>query len=237
MHECSISVAAQRSPRSSSPREYDLRVVAADLWIEPSDNWTRIKEAGCTDSVIPIRAEAHDLKFAMGYFDAIISVDAYHYFGTDERYLAYAAQFLRPGGHLGIVVPALVAELTDDEVPEHLQPYWVPDFWTFHSARWWRQLWSRSGEVDVDVADVLEDGWQDWALWNEMCVKVSKNEFVIENADREAQMIRLDAGRNLGFARPVSRDRAGVLLVAGRFPWSGRWQLPAGHKGAGITRH
>src|SRR5689334_9395596 len=81
-------------------REYDVRVVAADLWVEPSENWTRIKDAGCAESVIPIGAEAHDLKFAEGYFDAIVSVDAYHYFGTDERYLAYLARFVRPGGRL-----------------------------------------------------------------------------------------------------------------------------------------
>ena len=188
-------------------REYGLQVVAADLWIKPTENWTRIKEAGCADSVIPIHAEAHDLKFADGYFDAIVSVDAYHYFGTDELYLAYLAKFLRPGGRLGIVVPALITDLTDDQVPEHLQPHWPSEFRTFHSARWWRQLWSRSGEVDVDLADVLEDGWQDWALWNEICAQVSENEFVIENAGREAQMVRLDAGRNLGFARIVARRR------------------------------
>ena len=48
-------------------REYDLRVVAADLWIPPSENWTRIKDAGCVDGVIPVHAQAHDLKFADEY--------------------------------------------------------------------------------------------------------------------------------------------------------------------------
>jgi cyclopropane fatty-acyl-phospholipid synthase-like methyltransferase len=188
-------------------REYGLQVVAADLWVDPSQNWTRIVDAGCAGSVLPIRAEAHDLAFAHGYFDAIVSVDAYHYFGTDERYLAYVARFLRPGGYLAIAVPALVAELDDDRIPDHLEPYWAPDFWTFHSPGWWRQLWSRSDQVDVDVADLLEDGWQDWALWNEACAEASRNGAVIEGAGREAQMVRLDAGRNLGFARVVARRR------------------------------
>jgi cyclopropane fatty-acyl-phospholipid synthase-like methyltransferase len=188
-------------------REYDLRVVAADLWITPSENWTRVKEAGCADGVIPVHAEAHDLKFADGYFDAIVSVDAYHYFGTDELYLAYLTRFLRPGGYIGIVVPALVADFEDDQVPEHLQPYWAPSFSTFHSARWWHRLWTRSGAVDVDRADFWEDGWRDWALWNEVCAEVSDNDAVIEGAGREAQMLRLDAGRNLGFARLIARRR------------------------------
>ena len=76
--------------------------------------------------------EAHDLPFAEGYFDAIVSVDAYHYFGTDALYLPYLSRFLAPGGHIGIVVPGLTTEL-DDGLPEHLKPHWEPDFWTFHS--------------------------------------------------------------------------------------------------------
>src|SRR3954469_24210034 len=76
-------------------KEYDAQVVAADLWVDPKDNWSRIETAGCAGGVIPLRAEAHDLKFAEGYFDAIVGVDAYHYFGTDERYLAYLARFPR----------------------------------------------------------------------------------------------------------------------------------------------
>lgn len=114
-------------------REYGVRVVAADLWIPPHENWARVKEANCADSVMPVFAEAHDLKLANEYFDAIVSVDAYHYFGTDELYLAYLSRFLAPGGRIGIVVPGLVAELADNQVPEHLEPYWQPDFWTFHS--------------------------------------------------------------------------------------------------------
>lgn len=187
-------------------REYGVRVVAADLWVPPGDNWRRIKDTGCADTIIPVQAEAHDLKFAEGYFDAIVSVDAYHYFGTDERYLGYLTRFLRPGGHIGIVVPALAKELDDGHVPEHLEPYWVPDFWTFHSPSWWRQLWNRSGTVDVVLAEFLEDGWRDWMLWNEVCAEVSDRDFVINGASREAQMLRLDAGRHLGFARVIARQ-------------------------------
>ena len=114
---------------------------------------------------------------------------------------------MRPGGHIGIVVPALAADLDGDQVPQHLQPYWVPDFWTFHSPRWWHRLWTRSGTVDVDRADFWDDGWCDWALWNEVCAEVSDNDFVVEAAGREAQMLRLDAGRNLGLARVIARRR------------------------------
>ena len=183
-------------------REYGVRVTAADLWIKPTENWERIQATGCTDMVTPVFAEAHDLPFAEGYFDAIVSIDAYHYFGTDDLYLSYVSRFLRPGGAIGIVVPGLTEDL--DEVPEHLQPYWEPGFWSFHSPHWWWRLWSRSGAVTVTGAELLKDGWRDWALWNEACAEVSDNDFVREFGGREAQMLRADAGRTLGFVRVVA---------------------------------
>jgi cyclopropane fatty-acyl-phospholipid synthase-like methyltransferase len=154
---------------------------------------------------MPVFAQAHDLKFAHGYFDAIVSVDAYHYFGTDELYLAYLSRFLAPGGRIGIAVPGLVAEFADGQVPEHLRPYWQPDHWTFHSPRWWHQLWSRSGAVEVDHADLLDDGWRDWALWCEVCAEASTSDFVLGIVPGEGEMVRADAGRNLGFTRVVAR--------------------------------
>lgn len=90
--------------------QFGVKVVADDLWIKPTDNWERFVEAGCTDSIVPIHAEAHSLPYADGYFDSLLSVDAYHYFGTADLYLDYYARFVRPGGTIGIVVPGLYEE-------------------------------------------------------------------------------------------------------------------------------
>ena len=68
-------------------KEYGLQVWATDLWIDASDNFGRIRAAEVDDRVFPIHAEAHALPFADGFFDAMVSVDAYHYFGTDDLYL------------------------------------------------------------------------------------------------------------------------------------------------------
>lgn len=91
-------------------REYDTQVTAADLWIDPDDNARRIAEAGFADRVLPMRVEAHDLPFAEGSFDAIVSIDAYQYFGTNDLYLPTLARLLKPGGRIGVVVPALRQE-------------------------------------------------------------------------------------------------------------------------------
>ena len=56
-------------------KEYGVQVWAADLWIDASDNFERIRAAGVADRVFPIHAEAHALPFAAEFFDAMVSVD------------------------------------------------------------------------------------------------------------------------------------------------------------------
>ncbi|MFE7890890.1 SAM-dependent methyltransferase [Streptomyces sp. NPDC057412] len=186
-------------------REYDAQVTAADLWIEPDDNARRVAEAGFADRVLPVKAEAHDLPFAEGCFDTIVSVDAYQYFGTDDLYLPTLTRLLRPGGRIGVVVPALREELDGVEPPEHLRPYWEPAYWCFHSAGWWRRHWTRSGAVEVEAADWLDDGWRDWLLWCEVVAEESPEEFHRTMARQVAEMVRRDEGRTLGFVRVVGR--------------------------------
>lgn len=68
-------------------REYHAQVTAADLWVKPDENAARIAEAGFADRVLPVHTEAHALPFAEGSFDAVVSIDAYQYFGTNDLYL------------------------------------------------------------------------------------------------------------------------------------------------------
>ncbi|MFF9584161.1 SAM-dependent methyltransferase [Streptomyces achromogenes] len=186
-------------------REYGLQVTAADLWVDPGDNAVRLAEAGVADRVLPVRAEAHDLPFAEGSFDAIVSIDAYQYFGTDDLYLPSLTRLLKPGGRIGVVVPALREEPAGTEPPEHLVPWWEPAFWCFHTAHWWRRHWTRGGAVEVEAADWLEDGWRDWLLWSEVVSEESADDFHVRMSGRSAEMLRADQGRALGFVRVVGR--------------------------------
>lgn len=89
-------------------KEFGVQIWVADLLIKPTDNYVRIKEAGVEDRVFPIHADARDLPFAEGYFDAILCTDAYIYFGTDGLYLDDLHQFVKPGGQIGITVPGFM---------------------------------------------------------------------------------------------------------------------------------
>ena len=188
-------------------REFDLQVWATDLWLSASSNWERILEAGAENEVFPIHAEAHALPYADGFFDALVSLDAYHYFGTDDLYINRFARLLKPGGQLGIVVPGLVQEL-GQRVPEHMAACWEWDFCSFHSPDWWRDHWMKTGKVDVVHADLVPDGWRHWLKWDEVVLQhLPGDQHDNKAVDDEAfmEMLRTDAGRNLGFSRVVAQ--------------------------------
>jgi SAM-dependent methyltransferase len=183
-------------------REFGVEVWSADLWISPTENWQRIKKAGMERHVFPLSSESHALPFAEQFFDAIVSFDAYHYFGTDDLYLDYLAKFLKTGGRLGIVVPGLVKEFAG-ELPSHLEPYWQHAFYSFHSPAWWARHWQRSGKVTVDHAELVSDGWKQWLDWQEACRLLG-----YRHDPAEEEMLRADQGNTLGFARiTVTRVR------------------------------
>jgi SAM-dependent methyltransferase len=182
-------------------REFGVQVWATDLWIAATENRRRIEEAGMADRIFPVHAEAHALPFAGDFFDAAVSVDAYHYFGTDDLYLGYYARFVKPGGEIGIAVPG-VREEVGAAVPEHLRPYWHWDFCSFHGPEWWRGHWEKTGLVDVTTADWMPDGWRLWLRREELAASLGTR-----TSPEEAAMVREDAGRYLGFARLVARRR------------------------------
>jgi SAM-dependent methyltransferase len=183
-------------------REFDVQVWATDLWISASENIQRIRDAGVAEGVFPLHSDARSLPFAAEFFDAIVCVDAFPYFGTDDLYLNYLAQFVKAGGQVGIAGTGMIQEIKGP-VPEHLQAFWTQDFWALHSASWWRQHWERTGIVDVELADTMPDGWRFWLDWQRAVAP--------DNAT-EIKALEADEGRFFGYVRLVGRRRGRVKL-------------------------
>jgi len=181
-------------------KEFDVEVWATDLWIEAGDNWKRVCAAELEQRVYPVHAEAHTLPFAHDFFDVIVSLDAYHYFGTDDLYLGYITRFLKPAGQIGIVVPGLRREF-GTTIPEHLQAYWHWEFCSFHGPEWWRRHWEKTGLVTVKQADMIDHGWKHWMKWMQILVDRDGKDY----ARQELEMLQVDAGRDLGFTRVVAQ--------------------------------
>ncbi|MDF2943879.1 MAG: Cyclopropane-fatty-acyl-phospholipid synthase [Herbinix sp.] len=145
-------------------KEFGVTVFANDLWFAATENYERFVKAGVDNLVFPFKAEAHNLPYAYNFFDAAISIDAYHYFGTDECYLCdYYAGLVKQGGQFGIVSPGLSREFTD-ELPIKMKPFWEPNMYAWHSAKWWQNLWQKSGLVEVTCAEEIPDGKSIWQM-------------------------------------------------------------------------
>ncbi len=183
-------------------REFGVEVWATDLWFSAAENMQRIQDAGVQAGVLPFHADARSLPFAPNFFDAIVCIDAYPYFGTDDLYLNYLAQFVKPGRPIGVAGANFVRDF-DGGVPEHLKAWWTNDMWSFHTANWWRHHWARTGIVDVDVADTMPDGWKYWLQWHHAIAPDNKDEI---------QAIEADAGRYMGYVRVVGRRRGETRL-------------------------
>lgn len=187
-------------------KEFGARVWATDLWIDAEENQQRIVDAGVADLVTPIHAEAHALPFDKESFDAVISIDAYQYFGTDDLYIATMTDLLRLEGRIGCVLPALRPELSADgagEIPATLAPFWEWELCCFHGPEWWQFHWEKTGKVRVDHADLIEDGWRDWLQFNDAIAPVVEGWWIDEVANTH-DMLVADQGNHLGLTRIVA---------------------------------
>lgn len=142
-------------------------VYAYDLWVPASENYLRIRNNGFEDKIIPIHGDAMDMPFAHEYFDTIVSVDAYHYFGCKKGVFAEKIlPFVKEGGYVMIAVPGL------KEQPEgnlkQLFEAWAEgdDAQLFKTSAWWEELLTNEcgGTCDITVkeAECFDTAWQEW---------------------------------------------------------------------------
>lgn len=183
-------------------REFGVQVWATDLWFSASENLQRIRDAGVEEGVFPIHADARALPYAAGFFDAIVSLDSFIYYGTDDLYLNDLARFVKPGGPIAIAGAGLTREI-EGPLPGHLREWWTPNLWCLHSANWWRRHWERTGVIDIELADTMPDGWRLWRDWHRA---------VAPDNEVEIKALEADRGDYLGFVRVVGRRRADAIL-------------------------
>jgi cyclopropane fatty-acyl-phospholipid synthase-like methyltransferase len=139
-------------------REFGVEAWAADADTSPSEIFKRAVALGCEANVFPLRLDAHNLPFAREFFDAVIAIDSYLYFGTDDRYLNYLVQYIKPGGFIGILDIAFAREVGSiEDAPEYLRVQYAKNWSYVHSVAWWRQHWEKTGLVDVQCAEPLAE--------------------------------------------------------------------------------
>ena len=147
-------------------KEFGVQVYATDLWITAAENFERFKKLGLEDRIIPIHANALDLPYAENYFDAVISVDSYHYFGNTPEFMdTKLAPYIKPNGIIALAFPGFKKDYHNNLPSELLISWGAEDLDTFHSCKWWHELLSQSQTINIESISELkcmEEAWQDW---------------------------------------------------------------------------
>jgi len=176
-------------------KEYGVRVYAVDLWVSATDNFKRFQETMVDDLVTPIHADAHALPFADDYFDAVISVDAYHYFGNNDEYFnKYLTPFLKNGGIVAIAFPGMKYEVQEN-IPEEMKGLWDSEaLQMWHSVEWWKPKLEKSlKSMVIKEMNCFDRAWSEWLS--------TDNPYAIEDRD----MIEKDNGRYMNIISIVGR--------------------------------
>ena len=121
-------------------KEYGFKVYATDLWSDAEENRKFFAKMGLTDEqIIPVKADATDLKYEKEFFDAVVSTDSYNYFGRDEKYLdEKLLPFVKKGGYIYIVVPGMKKDCHNN-IPKVLLLSWTPEQLDYiHDIEYWK---------------------------------------------------------------------------------------------------
>lgn len=181
-------------------KEYGFTVYAADLWSDPAENQRFFDAQGVPrEQLIPVKADATNLPFEKEFFDGVVSVDSYNYFGRDPLYLdEKLLPFVKPGGYLYFVIPGMKKDLHEDLPPELLLS-WTPEQLDYmHDLCYWRDLLSQTQGaelLEIKETEGNEELWQDWLA--------QENEYAIN--DRKS--MDAGAGKYLNFIKMILQKK------------------------------
>ena len=181
-------------------KEYGFKVYAADLWSDPEENRRFFAAMGLNEEqIIPVKADAENLPFEKGFFDAVVSTDSYNYFGRDPDYLDdKLLPFIKPNGLIYITVPGMKKDC-HDHLPPELLLSWTPEQLDYlHDVTYWHTIVAQcKGAEVIEVSEMASDDevWADWLK--------QENKFAVN--DRKA----MDAGggKYLNFIKIVLRKK------------------------------
>lgn len=179
-------------------KEFGAKVYAADLWSDPDENMKFFISQGLThENIVPVKADADALPFDYNFFDKIVSIDSYNYFGKNEKYLDdKLLPFLKKDGFIYIAVAGMKKDCHDN-LPKELLLSWTPEQLEYmHDITWWKNIVSQSKGceiVEIKEMESNEEVWNDWLK--------QKNEYAIN--DRKS--MNAGAGKYLNFISIVLR--------------------------------
>lgn len=143
-------------------KEYNAEVTAIDLWIDEESRNERARAHGVADRITNIQADvSHGLSKDLGLFDYIISVQAFHCFGTPERMPNSLIPLLNKDGQFALIQSCFSRYI--ETLPEVFNNSngWQMDYENYHYPKWWQNHFENNG-YKVDNCEELVQGKEIW---------------------------------------------------------------------------
>lgn len=160
-------------------KEYGFRVFATDLWSNPTDNKVFFEQMDINSSrIIPICADANKLPYAEEFFDSVVCVDSYNYFGRNDEYLEkHLLPYVKHGGYIYIVIPGMKKDCHEN-LPSELLISWTPEQLDYlHDIEYWKNLISKTDGIEIKSIHEMESNkevWQDWIMCDNEYARLDK---------------------------------------------------------------
>jgi cyclopropane fatty-acyl-phospholipid synthase-like methyltransferase len=152
-------------------RHWGVKVIALDLWTPAAFLDQKFTARGYRDQIVPLHMDVtRELPFADDYFDAVFCMNSFNFYGGSVAFLQHLLKHVRPGGQLCIGSEVLTDEFTPEQLanPPYVYAFRLPppdedvdvfegDFKKQHTPRWWRELFARSGLLEVECCEELDD--------------------------------------------------------------------------------
>ena len=141
----------------------NAEIFAVDLWVDANDNYIFFKDNNLDNRIIPLNCNAENLPFAYHYFDMIVSVDAYHYFGTDKNFFKENIKpYIKENGLIFIAVPGMKDDY--EQIPKELKRFISDeDFKYFKSINYYESILKESiKEIKIEEMECFNDAWDSW---------------------------------------------------------------------------
>ena len=179
-------------------KEYGLKVYAVDPLSDPEENRRFFTSQGLLSShVLPLKTELKDAPVEKEFFDAVVNVGAFNYYGRDDAYLSdEILPYVKHGGYIYIAVPGMVKDC-HDALPEELLLSCTPEQLAFmHDVEFWRGVISKTPGVEalcIEEMHSRDEVWRDWLTQD--------NPY----AARDRRSMEAGAGKYLNFIKMILR--------------------------------
>ncbi|MCG8483034.1 MAG: methyltransferase domain-containing protein [Clostridia bacterium] len=176
-------------------KEFGVEVFALDLWTPPTDNYNRFKQMSVSDLIVPLQIDALNLPFPNEYFDAVVSIDSYHYFANNDTYFVEVLKpILKKDAIVAIAFPGMKFEV-EHNIPEEMKPLWNEEILTMvHSIDWWKPKFEDHLEnFKISEMNCFHKAWSDWLSCG--------NPYALEDKD----MMDTDNGRYMNLIKLSGR--------------------------------